>query len=245
MTSIGKGQSADNQLFWVADNVIANDFPEVGSALRDPDGLLAIGGDLSPERLINAYRRGIFPWYSAGQPILWWSPDPRCVLEPGAIKISRSLAKTIKKGIYRLSFNQAFAKVIQACAEPRDSTSGTWITSAMAQAYLDLHRTGHAVSVECWHDSELVGGLYGVVIGKVFFGESMFSHQADASKVALVHLARTVDSLGFRLIDCQVYSKHLHSLGAMPMQRKLFISILNNFCHSAAPVCWPSQSAPV
>lgn len=245
MTSIGQGQSSDNQLFWVADNVIANDFPEVASALRDPDGLLAIGGDLSPDRLISAYRRGIFPWYSAGQPILWWSPDPRCVLEPGAIKISRSLAKTIKKGIYRLSFNQAFAKVIQACAEPRDSTSGTWITSAMSQAYLELHRTGHAVSVECWQDSELVGGLYGVVIGKVFFGESMFSHKPDASKVALAHLARTLNSLGFRLIDCQVYSTHLHSLGAIPMQRELFINILNNFCDSAAPVCLPNQSVPI
>jgi leucyl/phenylalanyl-tRNA---protein transferase len=242
MTIIGKGQASDNQLFWVADNVIANDFPKVSSALRDPDGLLAIGGDLSADRLLKAYRRGIFPWYSEGQPILWWSPDPRCVLEPENIKISRSLCKTLKKGIYQTSFNRAFEKVIRACAEPRDNTPGTWITAEMLQAYIELHEAGHAVSVECWHGAELVGGLYGVAIGKVFFGESMFSCRTDASKVALVYLAETVYALGFRLIDCQVYSKHLQSLGAVPMQRELFISILNNYCNSAASLDWPGES---
>lgn len=239
MTIIGKGQSSDNQLYWVADNTIASDFPEVSSALRDPDGLLAIGGDLSAERLLNAYRRGIFPWYSEGQPILWWSPDPRCVLEPANIKISRSLAKTIKKQIYHLSFNKAFERVIRACAEPRGNNSDTWITDDMLHAYFDLHNSGHAISVECWHNSELVGGLYGVVIDKIFFGESMFSHMSDASKVALVHLTQTVDTLGFRLIDCQVHSRHLQSLGAIPMRRELFISILNNFCGSITPRPWP------
>ncbi len=244
MTYIGKGQSTDNQLYWVADNVIAPDFPQVSSALRDPDGLLAIGGDLSPERLLCAYQRGIFPWYSEGQPILWWSPDPRCVLEPGNIKISRSLRKTIRKGFYQLSFNKAFEKVIQACAQPRDNTPGTWITGNMLQAYLALHHKGQAVSVECWQDSELVGGLYGVVIGKVFFGESMFSIKTDASKVALVYLSQTLDEMGFRLIDCQVYSKHLHSLGAIPMPRGLFISILKNFCVPDTRIQWPEQTVP-
>ena len=239
MTRVGKGQSSDSQLYWVADNTIASDFPDVASALRDPDGLLAIGGDLSAERLVSAYRRGIFPWYSEGQPILWWSPDPRCVLEPAKVKISRSLSKTIRKKIFRVTFNNAFEDVIHACAEPRDITTGTWITGEMLQAYLDLHKNGYATSVECWYDSKLVGGLYGVVIGKVFFGESMFSRMTDASKVTLVHLAQTLESFGFRLIDCQVYSKHLQSLGAIPIQRELFISILENFCDASGTLDWP------
>ncbi len=243
MTIISKGLSGDNQLYWVADNVIANDFPEVGSALRDPDGLLAIGGDLSSERLLSAYQKGIFPWYSQGQPILWWSPDPRCVLEPAKIKISRSLAKTLRKGKFRITYNQAFEQVIRACALPRDEDSGTWITTAMSEAYLDLHHSGHAVSVECWLDSELVGGLYGLAIGKIFFGESMFSRKTDASKVALVDLAQTIEKQDFRLIDCQIYSKHLHSLGAIPMQRQLFISILNNYCVPSTAVSWPEENA--
>jgi len=240
MTSIGNGQSSGNQLYWVADNIIASDFPDVNSALRDPDGLLAIGGDLSAERLLNAYQRGIFPWYSEGQPILWWSPDPRCVLEPGKVKISRSLSKTIKKNFYQISFNKAFEEVIRACAEPRDNSPGTWLTSCMLQAYLELNKRGNAVSVECWYGSELVGGLYGVVMGKVFFGESMFSRMRDASKVTLVSLAQILDALGFRLIDCQMHSQHLQSLGAMPMQRGLFVSILNNFCYPS-PSEWPDE----
>jgi leucyl/phenylalanyl-tRNA---protein transferase len=241
MTSRNKEQSSDNHLYWVADNVIANDFPDVNSALRDPDGLLAIGGNLSSERLLSAYQRGIFPWYSEGQPILWWSPDPRCVLEPANLKISRSLSKTLRKGHFHVSFNQAFEKVIHECSEPRDADTGTWITTDMAQAYISLHHQDHAVSVECWHNSELVGGLYGIVIGKIFFGESMFSRMADASKVALVHLVQTIQELDFRLIDCQVYSKHLHSLGAAPMQRKLFTSFLDNYCIPSDPISWPVE----
>ncbi len=244
MTSIGEDQAIDSQLYWVADKIIAPDFPCASSALRDPDGLLAIGGDLGIERILHAYRRGIFPWYSEGQPVLWWSPDPRCVLEPGNIKISRSLSKTLRKGLFQISYNRAFEQVIRACAEPRNDTSGTWITAEMLEAYVNLHRAGHAVSVECWQGSELAGGLYGIVIGKVFFGESMFSRRSDASKVALVHLARTLESYGFRLIDCQVYSKHLQSLGAHPIPRKLFISILDNFCRLAVPVHWPNGSRP-
>ncbi|MFT5351754.1 MAG: leucyl/phenylalanyl-tRNA--protein transferase [Planctomycetota bacterium] len=242
MTIISKDHSSNNQLYWVADNLIASEFPDVSSALRDPDGLLAIGGDLSAERLLTAYQQGIFPWYSEGQPILWWSPDPRCVLIPENLKISRSLSKTIKKNIYQISFNKAFEKVIRACAEPRTNASGTWITDDMLHAYLELHEKGHAVSIECWHDEALVGGLYGIVIGKIFFGESMFSRMSDASKVALVHLTQTLKSHDFKLVDCQVHSSHLQSLGAIPMQRKLFISYLENFCCSSTFIEWPEQS---
>lgn len=238
MTIQGKGQSNDNQLFWVADNTIAADFPDVSRALRDPDGLLAIGGDLSPERLIHAYRLGIFPWYSEGQPILWWSPDPRCVLEPDKLRVSRSLARRIRKNEYRVTYNQAFSEVISACARPRDLYSGTWITDEMLHAYSELHRQGYAVSVETWFGGELVGGLYGIALGQVFFGESMFSKRSDASKVALVHLAETVREMDFRLIDCQVHSSHLQSMGATPIQRELFVSILKNFCGNGEPVNW-------
>ncbi len=240
MTTIGKGQIGDNQLYWVAENKISNDFPELDSALRDPDGLLAIGGDLSAKRLITAYQKGIFPWYSEGQPILWWSPDPRCVLEPGQVKISRSLRKTLRKNIYQITVNTAFADVIKKCAEARKDNSGTWITREMMQAYVKLHEQGFAISVEAWYEGELVGGLYGVVIDKVFFGESMFSRMTDASKVALVRLAATIDAMGFRLIDCQVHTQHLQSLGAKPVARELFSNILGNFAISLSPERdWP------
>ena len=241
MTIQGNGQSAENQLFWVADNTIATDFPPVSHALRDPDGLLAIGGDLAADRLLHAYELGIFPWYSEGQPILWWSPDPRCVLEPGKVKVSRSLSKRIRKNEFRITYNKVFNEVILACARPRDQLSGTWITQDMMNAYGALHRLGHGISVEAWQENELVGGLYGVVIGKVFFGESMFSYKTDASKVALVHLSETLADMDFRLIDCQVHSAHLQSMGALPMQRELFVSILNNFCKNEAPLNWPED----
>jgi leucyl/phenylalanyl-tRNA---protein transferase len=239
MTSTNKDQSGENHLYWVADNVIANDFPKVSSALSDPDGLLAIGGDLSMQRLLCAYKNGIFPWYSEGQPILWWSPDPRCVLQPANLKISRSLARTLRKKQFQVSYNQAFTDVIRACAEPRDLESGTWITNDMTQAYLALHKAGYAVSVECWQDAKLVGGLYGIAIGKVFFGESMFSRISDASKVALVNLTQTISDKGFKLIDCQVHSSHLQSLGAEPMQRELFVDILDKYCSDTDTVSWP------
>ena len=244
MTSTNKDQCGDNHLYWVADNVIANDFPKVSSALRDPDGLLAIGGDLSMQRLLSAYKNGIFPWYSEGQPILWWSPDPRCVLEPSKIKISRSLSRTLRKNQFQVSYNQAFTEVIRACAEPREAESGTWITNDMTQAYLALHKAGYAVSVECWHNCKLVGGLYGIAIGKVFFGESMFSRISDASKVALVNLTQTLNAKGFRLIDCQVHSSHLQSLGAEPMRRELFATILDEYCSATETVSWPQGLQP-
>ncbi len=218
------------QFFWVADNRIAANLPDVTKALRQPDGLLAIGGNLEPDTLLNAYRRGVFPWYSQGQPILWWSPDPRCVLEPGGVRISRSLARTLKRNKFRVSFNKAFAEVVRGCSAPRGGNANTWITDEMAEAYIRLHRLGHAISCECWHQRELAGGLYGVAIGKVFFGESMFSRVTDASKVALVHLAQMLEQRRFRLIDCQVHSTHMESLGASPMPRDMFTGILKHYC---------------
>ncbi len=242
MTIISKGHSSSNQLYWVADNIIANDFPDVSTALRDPDGLLAIGGDLLPERILDAYSRGIFPWYSERQPILWWSPNPRCVLEPKSIKLSRSLRKSLRKKIYQVTFNKAFNDVIHACSGPRNGFDDTWITEDMLIAYTSLHKSGHAISVECWNGDRLVGGLYGLVIGKIFFGESMFSRESDASKIALVHLAEYLKKNKFRLIDCQVHSKHLQSLGAIPMPRELFVNILNQFCNSYSSYDWPTES---
>ncbi|MBI2994112.1 MAG: leucyl/phenylalanyl-tRNA--protein transferase [Gammaproteobacteria bacterium] len=221
---------------------MADHFPPVQSALRDPDGLLAIGGDLKAERLLDAYRLGIFPWFSQGQPILWWSPNPRCVLEPEALKISRSLGKTLRKRRFRVTFNQAFNEVVRACAGPRKSTRDTWLTRDMAVAYYRLHVLGHALSVECWNGQKLVGGLYGVCIGRIFFGESMFNTETDASKVALAHLAHELRQRTFRLIDCQVHSRHLQSLGAVPMSRNLFVNILKQECAAPARHDWPVES---
>ena len=243
MTSISAQQSQSNQLYWVADNVIARGFPPVSRALRDPDGLLAIGGDLSPATLLDAYQRGIFPWYSSGQPILWWSPNPRCVLELNQLRISRSLQKTLRKGIYQVSFNRCFDQVILACARPRRDSEDTWITMEMANAYKELHQQGHAVSIETWCQGELAGGLYGVVIGRVFFGESMFSKKPDASKVALVHLVEELSRKHFRIIDCQVHSRHLQNMGATPMPRDLFVNLLDHYCRPAVTYDWPGHAA--
>jgi leucyl/phenylalanyl-tRNA--protein transferase len=197
-------------------------FPDV--ELAGADGLLAIGGDLSCERLLSAYRNGIFPWFTEGQPILWWSPDPRAILVPGTMKVSRSLKKTIRKNVYTVTLDRDFPAVIQGCAAPRtgDPVPGTWITEEMKDAYLQLHQMGYAHSVEVWNDRQLVGGLYGVALGKAFFGESMFSRQADASKVGLHLLATQLQQWGYHFIDCQVESGHLSRLGAVPMPRKVF-----------------------
>jgi leucyl/phenylalanyl-tRNA--protein transferase len=210
-------------------------FPDVELALKEPDGLLAIGGDLSCARLLIAYANGIFPWYGPGQPILWWSPDPRLVLQPESLHISRSLNKTLRKHLFRVTLDEAFETVIEHCAGPRDNASGTWITPEMIAAYLDLHRQGYAHSVECWQEQRLVGGLYGVSIGRVFFGESMFAHASDASKVALVTLAAQLGRWGFPLIDCQVHTRHLESLGAIPLPRKEFTGILRSACALPPP----------
>ncbi len=197
-------------------------FPPLAAALDEPNGLLAAGGDLSTGRLIEAYRRGIFPWYEDPQPILWWSPDPRCVLLPDQLHVSRSLRKTLRSGRFRLTCDQAFADVVRACAAPRSYSHDTWICAAMLQAYTDLHTLGRAHCIEVWQENRMVGGLYGVALGKVFFGESMFSLVTDASKVALVYLAGQLEAWGYELIDCQVTNDHLLSLGAIEMPRAEF-----------------------
>ena len=209
-------------------------FPPVEQAEIEPNGLLAVGGDLSSERLLNAYRQGIFPWYSKGQPILWWSPDPRTVLFPQKLKISRSLSKTLRNKAFSVSFDQEFEAVVAACAAPRQHEEGTWITREMTRAYSELHKLGHAHSVEVWSQGELAGGLYGVSMGRVFFGESMFSAQRDGSKIALVFLANKLLDWGYRMIDCQVYSPHLISLGAEEISRALFCRYLNQWCSQPA-----------
>ena len=227
--------SSIESLYWLPDDNDDAPFPPVELALRDPDGLLAFGGSLSVHRLLHAYRQGIFPWYSEGQPIMWWSPDPRAVLFPDELKISRSLRKTLKKEPYHVTLDTAFAEVMDACADPRDDNPGTWITDEMKDAYYDLHQQGHAHSVEAWQDRELVGGLYGVAIGKVFFGESMFTRRTDASKIAFVHLVQQLKRWGYAVIDCQVHSGHLASLGAINIPRTEFVSLLNQYCPVATP----------
>jgi leucyl/phenylalanyl-tRNA---protein transferase len=197
-------------------------FPPLGTALTHPNGLLAAGGDLSPQRLIEAYRCGIFPWFNEGDPILWWSPDPRMVLFPPELKISRSLRKTLKKANYTIRADSAFNQVVQACAAPRKDRPGTWIHDEMIAAYTALHEMGLAHSIETWMEGELVGGLYGVAQGKMFFGESMFSRTTDASKVAFVHLVRYLERRGFKMIDCQMKTAHLASFGAREISRKEF-----------------------
>ena len=205
-------------------------FPDVELALQDPDGLLAMGGKLSTDWLLQAYRKGIFPWYGPGQPILWWAPDPRLVLLPEKLHISRSLAKTIRQNKFSVTLDTAFSDVIAACAQARQGQSGTWITPEMQAAYVDLQHKGHAHSAECWYDGKLAGGLYGVAIGNIFFGESMFTELTDASKVAFVALARQLQRWGYGLIDCQVYTGHLASLGASMIARKDFTAILDSGC---------------
>ena len=220
------------------------EFPPLGKALAEPNGLLAAGGDLSPRRLLAAYRRGIFPWYSAGDPILWWSPDPRMVLPPDQLKVSRSLAKALRNGSYEVRLDTAFGDVVHACSEtPRAGQPGTWITAEMRSAYLELHRLGHAHSVETWVDGELAGGLYGVAIGRAFYGESMFTRRRDASKIALAHLCAYLKQRGFGIIDCQMETRHLASLGARPISRSDFSARLDELCVSGdGPGRWPASA---
>lgn len=195
--------------------------------LAEPGGLLAVGGDLSSERLLLAYKNGIFPWYSDDDPLLWWSPDPRLVIYPGELKISRTLARTMKKGHFRTTFDVEFESVIEACARRRgENRKETWITSDMMTAYIKLHELGYAHSVETWHDDKLVGGLYGVSLGRAFFGESMFSAMSDASKVALVNLVSFVEKQKFDFIDCQLPTGHLMRMGGRKVQRELFLNQL-------------------
>lgn len=206
-------------------------FPPIERALRSPSGLLAAGGDLSPDSLLAAYQRGIFPWYSEGQPILWWSPDPRMVLFPGELRITRSMAKTLRNRSYDVRFDTAFGEVIQACAEPRPGRPGTWISPEMMDAYREMHRLGHAHSAETWIDGKLAGGLYGIAIGRAFFGESMFTRIRDASKIALIHLVDRLKLAGVEMIDCQMHTAHLASLGAREIPRSEFSARLKELVH--------------
>lgn len=210
-------------------------FPSLENALSEPNGLLAAGGDLSPQRLLEAYSKGIFPWFNEGEPILWWSPDPRMVLFPDELKISRSLRRTLKKDHYQIRTDSSFGQVMHACASPRKGQAGTWIHPEMIAAYTALHEMGLAHCVETWMDGELVGGLYGVALGKVFFGESMFSRVPDASKIAFVHLVKQLQRWEFGLIDCQVKTGHLASLGAREISRKEFSQKLDTLITELAP----------
>lgn len=213
-------------------------FPDVESALSDPDGLLAAGGDLSPVRLVKAYSSGIFPWYSDPDPILWWSPDPRSILNPTEAHTAKSLLKFIRKSSLKVTWDHAFNEVIEACSEARAKETGTWITPEMKRAYSELHQQGFAHSVEVWDDTHLVGGLYGVNIGKAFFGESMFSRSPNTSKVAFHYLCRQLAKWQFPLLDCQVHSAHIASLGAKEVARSEFLTILKQAITLPAPKEW-------
>ncbi len=215
-------------------------FPPLEKAMREPNGLLAAGGDLSPERLLAAYRHGCFPWYQEGQPLLWWSPDPRTVLFPEELHVSRSLRKTLRQETFTVSFDRAFQAVIEGCAGPRRYADGTWITTPMQNAYLALHRLGVAHSVEVWQDGRLVGGLYGLAMGQLFFGESMFSRATDASKVGFVTLVERLRDWGFKLIDCQMPTQHLASFGARAIPREAFAEALSRYLDGPGTTQWGS-----
>ena len=213
-------------------------FPDTATALDEPDGLLAAGGDLSPNRLLAAYRQGIFPWFSADDPILWWSPNPRCVLFPDQIHISRSMRKHIKKSHYKVTFDRAFSEVIQACASTRETSTGTWISEEMQVAYNELHQKGYAHSVEVWENQQLIGGLYGLGIVKLYFGESMYSLQKNASKIAFIALCQQLKRWGYPLVDCQVHNSHLESLGATNIPRNDFIDYIRHYIDSTTSHDW-------
>jgi leucyl/phenylalanyl-tRNA--protein transferase len=235
-----------NRIVWLSPSDAPEAFPDVKDALADPDGLLAAGGDLDPKRILFAYRKGIFPWYDDGQPILWWSPDPRCIMRPADLHLSRRLRQQIRNSSAQLRFNQAFADVIRACAGGRKSQQGTWITGDMMAAFEKLHVDGWAHSIEIWEDAQLVGGIYGLCIGRVFFGESMFSARPNASKMALLGLTRHMQAQGLELLDCQVVSQHLMTLGASTIDRAEFTKILDRACSPPDPhESWPRGSLPM
>ena len=228
-----------SRLVWLSARDRPEAFPDPNLALAEPNGLLAAGGDLSTERLLYAYRHGIFPWYEAGQPILWWSPDPRAVLRPGDLKVSRSLRRVLRQQRFDFTADSAFCDVLAGCAEPRSYGGGTWITLEMRAAYERLHALGWAHSMEVWQAGELVGGLYGLHIGRVFFGESMFSRVSDASKAALVRLVEHLAPMGLALIDCQQATGHLARLGAITMPRRAFLAEIHEACNpEPEPVNW-------
>ena len=238
--------SGNNRIAWISADDPPDAFPNIEQAMHEPDGLLAAGGDLSRERLLAAYARGIFPWFERGQPILWWSPDPRCILVPGHFHVSRRLRRELRRSQAEIRFNTCFPDVIAHCAAPRPGQHGTWITSEMVAAYTSLHADGWAHSIEVWQDGALIGGLYGLAIGRVFFGESMFSRRSNASKYALYALSRHLQTKGFALIDCQVLSHHLTTLGATLMPRARFAEILHIACRLPEKfAAWPSMPLPV
>lgn len=221
-----------------------HDFPPTTAALHEPNGLLAAGGALSPDWLLSAYSQGIFPWYSEGDPILWWSPSPRMVVLPGQQRITRSLRKTLRARRFEVRCDTAFSRVIEACAGPRHNADGTWIVPAIQQAYLRLHQLGWAHSIETWQNGELVGGLYGVAIGRAFFGESMFHHQTDASKVAFAHLLHVLERENYAILDCQMSTSHLASLGAREVDRREFVAGLQTWTRERVqPGQWPADYA--
>lgn len=221
-------------------------FPPVDAALTEPNGLLAAGGDLSPQRLLSAYCKGIFPWFNEVDPILWWSPNPRMVLFPDELKVSHSLRKVLKRAQYEIRTDYNFMQVMQACAAPRKGQPGTWIHPEMIAAYTALHEMGLAHSVETWMDDQLVGGLYGIALGRVFFGESMFSRAPDASKIAFVHLVRQLKDWNFNVIDCQVKTAHLASLGAREIPRMKFTQILESSIINTNPGHkWEFDNRPI
>lgn len=211
-----------NHLHWLNPDNPEEPFPDVENALAEPNGLLAIGGDLSPRRLLKAYRSGIFPWYNPDEPILWWSPDPRTVFTPQSVRVSRSMRRVLNRADYAVTLDRAFDTVIERCAAPRSGQRGTWLGAMMREAYRQLHALGHAHSVEVWRNQHLIGGLYGVALGRVFFGESMFSRAPNGSKLALIHLARQLSVWDFTLIDGQVGSAHLYRMGAFDIPRSRF-----------------------
>ncbi|MBE9610671.1 leucyl/phenylalanyl-tRNA--protein transferase [Chitinilyticum piscinae] len=220
-------------------------FPPLAQALREPNGLLAAGGDLSPARLLLAYRQGIFPWFAPGEPILWWSPSPRMVLHTAELHVPRSLQKVLRNRHYEVRLDTAFARVIAGCAAPRDEAGGSWITREMQAAYLALHQAGHAHCAECWIDGELAGGLYGVAIGRMFYGESMYTSRPDASKIAFVHLVCWLRERGFAMIDCQMRTHHLARFGAREIPRNDFVAHLERACNVPGlpgPWCYTAGS---
>jgi leucyl/phenylalanyl-tRNA--protein transferase len=222
---------------WLADR-----FPPVDGAMTSPNGLLAAGGDLSAARLLDAYRQGIFPWYNAGEPILWWSPDPRMVLIPSEFKVSSSLGKVLRKHTHEVTLDRDFGRVVRCCAAPREGAHGTWINPDIMAAYGELHRLNCAHSVEVWADKKLLGGLYGVAIGKMFYGESMFSRASNGSKIALAYLAKQLARWQFGMIDCQMATPHLASLGAREIPRDKFIGHLQQLVHCEPQTTWQFDS---
>lgn len=220
-------------------------FPDVALALREPDGLLAAGGDLTVERLLRAYRNGIFPWYGWEDPILWWSPDPRMVLYPNDLHISKSLHKILKKNKFQITCNQAFESVIFECSKTRKDGLGTWIMPEVQDAFCQFHKAGYAHSIEAWIDDDLVGGLYGVLIGQMFFGESMFSRVSNASKVAFAHIVEYWKCAGLGLIDCQVHSDHLQKLGGRMIDRKKFVNLLDIYCEKKPAIQIPASLSEI